>query len=285
MRLLAAILAVVFYTAQIHAAAKSVAAPDAKPSAKEKAKTAEEAAAYDEREALAKLQAMDIFPEMEKEDSEFADAVSVEVECLECENPAFFKSPAWPLQVARKVAARLGMKPLSVAEIRRRVAEKFEVDADAFHQVHGIQLVSAHLTLGEDVLDVLPQLARNVNANGFTVDCDGSLLAALADVSQFERNEEESGADYWKRQRKLLAAVADARPGQEALQIAFEFHSETFTASAKSGERIAISEDGKVSLTKIAPAAHVVHATDPVGMSQKPDRKPAKPAPARPVKP
>lgn len=282
MRLFAAILAVVFLTAQIHAAAKSAAAPDAKPSAKEKARAAEEAAAYDEREALAKLQAMDIFPEMEKEDSEFADAVSVEVECIECESPAFFKSPAWPLQVARKVAARMGMKPLSVAEIRKRVAEKFEVDADAFHQVHGIQLVSARLTLGEDVLDVLPQVARHVNADGFTVDCDGSLLAALADISQFERSEDESGPDYWKRQGMLLAAVANARPGQEALQITFEFHSETFTASAKSGERIAISEDGKVSLTKIAPAAHVVRATDTVGMSRKPERKPA---PTRPGKP
>ena len=276
MRLLTAILAVVFLTAQIQAAGKSVAKPGAKPSANEKAKAAGESVAFDDREALAKLQAMDIFPGMEKEESDFATAVSTEVECLECENPAFFKSPAWPLQVARKVAARMGVKPLTVAEIRRHVAEKFEVDADAFQQIHGIQIVSARLTLGEQVLDVLPQLAPRVKAGGFTVDCDGSLLAALADVSQFERNEDESRADYWKRQRKLLAAVADARPGQEALKITFEFHSETISASAKSGERLVISEDGKVSVAKVAPAARVVRATDPSGVPGKPVRKPAK---------
>ena len=284
MRLFAAILAVVFLTAHVHAAARPGAKSPPEQTAKEKAKAAEQAATFDDREALAKLQAMDIFPDMEIEDSAFADAVSVEVECLECETPAFFKSPAWPLHVARKVAARTGVKPLSVAEIRRRVAEKFEVDADAFQQVHGIQFVSARLTLGEEVLDVLPQLAASVNARGFTVDCDGSLLAALADVSQYERNEGESSADYWKRQRKLLAAVADARVGQESLEIKFEFHSETVTAAAKSGERLVISEEGKVSVSKIAPTAHVVRATDPIGAPQKSAPKPVKSAAGRSAK-
>lgn len=278
MRLPAAILAVVFLNAHVHAAARPGAKSPPEQTAKEKAKAAEQAAAFDDREALAKLQAMDIFPDMEMEDSEFANAVSVEVECLECENPAYFKLPAWPLHVARKVAARMGVKPLSVAEIRKRVAENFEVDADAFQQVHGIQIMSARLSLGEEVLDVTPQLAVNVNAQGFRVDCDGSLLAALGDVSQYERNEGESSEDYWKRQRKLLAAVADARGGQESLEIKFEFHSETVTAAAKSGERLVISEDGKVSISKIAPAAHVVRATDPVGALQKPASKPAKSA-------
>lgn len=281
MRLLSAILTGVFLTAQIQAAGKSV----VKPSANEKAKAAGESIAFDDREALAKLQAMDIFPEMEKEDSDFATAVATEVECLECENPALFKSPAWPLQVARKVAARMGVKPLTVAEIRRRVVEKFEVDADAFQEIHGIQIVSARLTLGEEVLDVLPQLARRVRAGGFTVDCDGSLLAALADVSQFERNEGESGADYWKRQRKLLAAVADARPGQEALKITFEFHSETISASAKSGERLVISEDGKVSVATVPPAARVVRPGEPAGAPQKTSRKASKEAGERAGKP
>ena len=83
MRLPAAILAVLFLAMQIHAMeTRDAKKPDADTSA------------YDEREALAKLQAMDIFPEMEKEDSDFANAVSIEVECLECELPEFFKSPA-----------------------------------------------------------------------------------------------------------------------------------------------------------------------------------------------
>ena len=51
---------------------------------------------------------------------------------------------------------------------------------------------------------------------------------------QYARNEGESSEDYWKRQRKLLAAVADARVGQESLALKFEFHSETFTAAVKS---------------------------------------------------
>jgi hypothetical protein len=261
MRLLAMILAGIFLTAAIHAAAPP----------------AQDTPAYDEREALAKLQAMDIFPEMEKEDSDFSNAVSTEVECLECDDPAFFKSPAWPLLVARRVAARFRMKPLTVAEIRAHVAKAFGVDADAFQQVHGIQIVSAQFSVGGEWLDVTPQMAARVNGEGFTVDCDATLTAGLGDESQFERVTDETDADYWKRQRKLLAAVAEAQPGREALRLTFEFHSETFTASAKAGERLAISEDGKVTAGKIAPAARAVRATDGVAAPVKPARPPASP--------
>jgi hypothetical protein len=233
--------------------------------------------AYDDREAMAKLQAMDIFPDMEKEDSDFANALSAEVECLECEQPDFFKSPAWPLHAARRVAARLGVKPLTVAEIRKRVAETFELKADEFQQVHGMQMVSARFSAGGDTVDVTPQLAARVTADGFTVDCDGSLLAALTEESQVERNTDEKDADYWKRQRTLLAAVADARAGQEALRITFEFHSETFNVAAKSGERIAISEEGKVTVGKIAPAARAVTLTTPAKAQKKPARSAASP--------
>lgn len=247
MRLLAAILAGVFLTLAIHAAAKAPA----------------DTSAFDAREALAKLQAMDIFPGMEKEDSDFANAVSTEVECLECEEPSFFKSPAWPLRAARRVAAHLGVKPRPVAEIRRRLAETFELDDEAFQQIHGIQIVSARFSAGGEMADVTPQLAARVAPEGFAVDCDGALLAAFAEESQFDRNTDERDADYWKRQRALLAAVADARPGREALQITFEFQSETITAAVKSGEHLAISEEGKVSVAKIAPAARTVRATSP----------------------
>lgn len=260
MRLLAAFLAGFFLTAPTHAASKS------EPSA--------EASAYDAREALAKLQAMDIFPDMEKEDSDFANAVSIEVECLECEEPSFFLSPAWPLRAAWRVAAARGVKPRSVAEIRRQVAETFELDADAFQQVHGIQIVSARLTVGGAALDVGPQLAARVTDAGLAVDCDGSLFAAFAEESPFERNTDEKDGDYWQRQRKLMAALAEARPGDETLQITFEFQSETFTAAAKSGEHLVISEEGKVSTEKIAPAAREIRVANPV----KSARAPLKPA-------
>ena len=272
MRLPAAILAGFFSTLAIHAAAK------------EPAKIPAKTVAYDAREALAKLQAMDIFPEMEKEDSDFANAVSTEVECLECEEPAFFKSSAWPLRAVRRVAARLGVKPRAVGEIRTHLAERFELDADAFLQIHGIQIVSARFSAGGEVVDVTPQLAARVALAGFTVDCDGALVAALAEESQFDRNTDEKDADYWKRQRTLLAAVADARPGQEALQITFEFHSETVTAAAKSGERLAISEEGKVSVAKIAPAARTVRATSSVAPPEKSARLPAKTNSVRDIK-
>ncbi len=281
MRLLAAILSVVFLAAQSHAAGKSGTKPSANPAAKvptakEKAKASEEEDAFQDRESLAKLQAMDIFPEMEIENSAFANAVSIEVECLECENPAYFKSSAWPLHVARKVAARMGIKPISTAEIRRNVARNFEVDVKSFQKVHGIQILSARLKLTDEVFDVSHQLAGNVNEQGFAVDCDGSLLAALTDISQFEQVEGEAKAEYWTRQQKLLVAVANAAVGQELLDIKFEFHSETFTAAAKSGERMVISEDGKVTLSKIAPAAHVVRATEPLAAPKATGRKSAK---------
>lgn len=240
--------------------------------------------AYDARESLAKLQAMDIFPEMEKEGSDFANAVSTEIECLECDEPTFFKSPAWPIRAAWRVAARLGVRGRSVAEIRAHLAKTFELDSEAFQQVHGIQIVSARFTLGSEVLDVTPQMAARAGAEGFAVDCDGSLLAALADESQFERTTDEKDADYWKRQRKLLAAVADAQPGQESLRIVFEFQSETFTAAAKSGERLTISAEGKVGTGKIAPAARAVPTKNPAVATGSPTRPPAKTTGAREVK-
>jgi len=246
MRLIAAIIAVISFTLALRAAVKAPV----------------DTSAYDAREALAKLQAMDIYPEMEKEDSDFANAVSSEVESLECEEPGFFKSPAWPLRAARRVAARLGVKPRTVAEIRRHLGETFALNPDEFQQIHGIQIVSARFSTGGEALDVTPQMAARVSAEGFTVDCDEALVGTLDDESQFERNTDEKDADYWKRQRKLLAAVADARPGQEALRITFEFESETFSASVKSGERLTISEEGRVSVTKIAPAARAVRAAN-----------------------
>ena len=280
MRLPAVILSGVLLTAQIHGAGK----PNAKPQAKIPAKTAVAASAFVQREALAKLQAMDIFPDMEREDSEFAKAISAEVVRLESENPAYFKSPAWPLRAARRVAVRLGVKPRTVAEIRRHLTEEFDVDGDAFREIHGIQILSAHITVEAEMIDVTPQLAGRVTAAGIAVDCDSSLLATLAEITQLERTADENSAAYWSRQRKLLAVASDARPGQEALQITFEFHSETGTASAKSGERLVISEEGKVSTERIAPVPRVVRPTDPVGEPEKSDGKPSKPSRKRAVK-
>ena len=261
MRLLAAILAGVFLSPDFHAAAKP----------------AEDTSAFDDREALAKLQAMDIFPDMEKEDSEFSNAVSIEVECLECEEPSFFKSPAWPLRAAWRVAARLGVKGRTVAEIRAHLAKTFELEEDAFQQVHGIQIVSARFIIGGESLDVAPQLAARVTEEGFTVDCDATLVTTMAEESQFERNTDESDADYWKRQRQMLGAIASPQRGAVSLQLTFEFHSEQATASAKEGERLAISEDGKVAVSRIAPAARAVRATAPAGATAKAGGASAKP--------
>ncbi len=289
MRILAAILAMISTAAPLRAAGKSGAkterttegkiATAKEKAAAEQAKTA--AFIFEEREALAKLQAMDIFPDMEEGESDFAKAVAAEVETLQRESPAFFKSPAWPLHAARKVAARMSVKPLSVAEIRKRIGEEFAVKGEAFQQVHGMQIVSAKLTVGDETLDVTAQLAGHVNEQGFVVDCDASLLAALTDIAQFERTEGEANADYWKRQKKLLTAVADAREGEESLEIQFEFHSEIVTAAAKSGERLTISEEGKVSISKIAPAGHMVRATGPNDEPRKTPRKSSKPGGAK----
>lgn len=263
MRLLAAILAGVFLTVMIRAA---------------------ETPAYTARESLAKLQAMDIFPEMEKEDSDFANAVSTEVECLECEEPTFFKSPAWPIRAAWRVAARLGVRGRSVAEIRAHLVKTFELDPEAFQEIHGLQIISARFTIGGETLDVTPQMAGRVTAEGFAVDCDSSLVAALADESQFDRTTDEKDGEYWKRQRALLTAVSEAKPGQEALQITFEFQSETFTAVTKSGERLTISEEGKVSTAKIAPTARALRTANAGSPAEIAPRPAAKTTGSRAVK-
>ncbi len=303
MRLTAAIFAAILLAAPAHAERKAPKAGDKKEGAKPEkrgeaqgskevkdgkapkgaaaaGKDAPGGEAFGAREALAKLQAMDIFPEMEDGESEFAKAVAAEVKRLEQEEPEFFKSPAWPLRAARRVAADLGAMPRTVAQIREHVAKTFDLDDDAFQQVHGIQITSAQITLGGEPLDVTPQLASRVTARGLEVDCGWSLATALADEAQFERNADESKADYWKRQRRLLGAAASPVRGTMSLLIAFEFHSEQLTASAKEGERIVISEEGEVTVSKIAPAARPVRGPA-AEVSGKKERPPAKPAPTK----
>lgn len=273
MRLLAAILAGILLAANLPAANL--------PAAE---KPAKDTAVFEGREALAKLQAMDIFPEMEKEGSEFSNAISEEVKRLEAEEPSFFKSPAWPIRAANRIAAKLGVKGRTVAEIRAHLAKTFALDAAAFRQIHGVQVVSARLTVAGETIDVTPQLATLVNDEGLAVDCDAALVATLADETQFERNPEESKVDYWKRQRKLLAAVASPQGGALTLQITYEFHSEQPTASAKEGERLVISADGVATVAKIAPAAKPVRATDGLSASAKSKISPAKTAGKSPEK-
>jgi antitoxin (DNA-binding transcriptional repressor) of toxin-antitoxin stability system len=124
-----------------------------------------------------------------------------------------------------------------------------------------------------------------VTEAGFAVDCDAALVATLADETQFERNPDESTANYWKRQRKLLAAVASPQSSALTLQITYEFHSEQPVASAKEGERLVISADGVVTIAKIAPAAKPVRATDGLSATAKPKRPPVKTADKSPEKP
>lgn len=214
-----------------------------------------ETPAFDERQSLAKLQAMDLFPDLEKEDSELAVQVAAEVAQLEVDQPAFFKEPAWPLRVARRVAARLNIKARTVAEIRASIAESFEVDPEEVQRIHGIRIISARVSVGGDWLDVTPQIGARISRDGLVVEYDRMFAATLGDVSQFRRKDDEEDADYWKRQRTLIAAATEAGQGKSSLQVTFEFQSERTTATAKDGERLTISEEGKVAISKIAPAA------------------------------
>ena len=224
---------------------------------------AAEPPAFEERQALAKLQAMDLFPDLEKEDSELATQVEAEVKQLEMDQPAFFKEPSWPLRVARRVAGRLSIRPRTVAEIRASVAESFEVDPEEIQRIHGIRIIAARFSVGGEWLDVAPQIGARVSSDGLVVDYDRMFAGTLGDVSQFHRKIDEADADYWKRQRTLLAAVTEAWQGQSALQITFEFQSERTTVTARFGERLTISAEGKVVISKLAAAAGPVKSASP----------------------
>jgi len=217
-----------------------------------------EGPSFQEREALAKLQAMDIFPDLEKEDSMLAAQVADEVKRLEKEQPAFFKEAAWPLRAARRAAALLGILPRTVAQIRASLTNDFDVDPADLQHIHGIRIVAARFTTGGEWLDVTPQIAALMTERGLAVDCDRALATTLLDERQFERRVGEREGDFWKRQRMLVAAAAAAREGTMALQVTFEFHSERATASTKEGERLIVSEDGKILVSRIAPAARKV---------------------------
>ena len=116
------------------------------------------------------------------------------------------------------------------------------------------------MSVGGDWLDVTPQIVARLSRDGLLLEYDRMFAGSLGDVSQFQRKIDEGDADYWKRQRKLLAAISEAGRGQSTLQVTFEFQSERSTVSARDGERLTISEEGKVAISKVAPVAGTVKA-------------------------
>jgi hypothetical protein len=127
----------------------------------------------------------------------------------------------------------------------------------------------------------LPQIAARMSPKGFVVDCDESLASALADDGKFERHIDERAADYWKRQRGLLAAAGESREGKTALRVTFELHSRSVGVAVKEGERLSISEEGDITISKIAPGARIVRDKDAglkteKGSTKKKDAAPSK---------
>ena len=215
-----------------------------------------------EAEELAKLQAMDLFPDLEDEGSDLHCAVEAEIEEMECEQSDVLKRPGWPVLVVRRVAARLGLKPRTVAEIRATLATSFGVEPDEIQRVHGIQIVEAKIKIGTSSFDVLLQIAARVSPQGVVVDCDRSFISTIGDESNFERRAGEKAAQYWKSQRDMLAAVAAPVAGNMGLSVVFELHSERKTAAIREGERLSISDEGQVTVSKVSPVARVVRRTD-----------------------
>lgn len=206
-------------------------------------------------EELAKLQAMDLFPDLEDEGSDLHCAVEAEIEQMEGEQSGVLKRPGWPVIVVRRVAARLGLKPRTVAEIRTSLAESFGVEPDEMQRVHGIRIVEAKFKVGTTSFDVLPQIAARVSAHGLVVDSDRSFISMIGDESKFERRVGEKAAEYWKRQRDMLEATAAPVAGDMRLRVVFELHSERKSTVVREGERLRISEEGQVTVSKVPPVA------------------------------
>lgn len=221
------------------------------------------AATFAESEAIAKLQAMDLFPDLEKEGSELNRAVAAEVARIERTDPGFFKQPGWPVFIARHVANRIGLKPRTVAEIRASVEEKYGAGPDAIQQLHGIRIIEAKFSTGTEWVDVSRKIAARVSPDGLVVDCDQSLAPTLADEREFERQSEEDDAEYWKRQREMLQAAANARGGRSLFRLQFELHSERVSIDLKDGERLTISGEGNVTVSAIAPPAGLAREKSP----------------------
>lgn len=222
------------------------------------------AATFAESEAIAKLQAMDLFPDLEKDGSELNRAVAAEVARIERTDPGFFKQPGWPVFVARHVANRIGLKPRTVAEIRASLEEKYGGGSEVIRHLHGIRIVEAKFSTGTGWVDVSRKIAARVSTDGLVVDCDRSLAPTLADERDFDQQSEEGDADYWKRQREMLLTAANARGGKPAFRVQFELHSEQVSIDVRDGERLTISGDGNVTVSAIAPPAGSVREKSPV---------------------
>lgn len=73
----------------------------------------QEMSAYATAELESKKQSIQLFPDTGKEGTALFDAIRKDVTRLEKTNPSFFKDPEWPLTLAAKHAAVLGIAPVS----------------------------------------------------------------------------------------------------------------------------------------------------------------------------
>jgi hypothetical protein len=155
---------------------------------------------YDELEIIAKLRAIDLFPDCVNTGSPLNVAMEHEAEVLEKRNPAYFDRPDWPLILVRTVARRLSIEPRSEKEIAASDPGMLVVKPQT------MDLVITKATFGSPRVefDVTRKIAKMVVDNTLEVRSSVELLPGLANLDDFASQEGESPGEFFRKQTEMM---------------------------------------------------------------------------------
>lgn len=141
----------------------------------------QQAAAFAARESKSKQAAVALYPDAARKDTPLFKAIAAEVERLETANPAFFNDPDWPMMLAAKFAAQLGIPPKTDAlptlgGITASSPQKAKVDT--------AQRLEQTIFPSIDINDAtLTEIIAFVNKKSGELDPSGDPIEIVLDVS------------------------------------------------------------------------------------------------------
>ena len=196
---------------------------------------------FRQRETLAKIRAMDLFPEVEEEGSNLRQALAEEIARLEVREPAVYKDPNWPVRVTRWVAARLKIPPRSFHQIMNDQSHPFRLEWKDDPYFNDVVIYSAKYGLPDHLFDVTETVVKGMIGNWLMVKVDDSLLPMPSGGGASPRRKGESERDFWHRQQEELVTsdVAESKK-ERALFIEYECRGEKHVVNARRGEIVEI---------------------------------------------
>jgi hypothetical protein len=154
---------------------------------------------YDDLEIIAKLRAMDLYPDAVNTGSPLNKAMQQEVDALEKRDPAYFDNPNWPLLLAQTIAKRLSIDPATQSGPGE---EDRAIGATA--PTAAMVITKATFGLPGAECDVTRKIAGMVVNNTLEVRCGVDLLPSAANWDDYGAMEGETAAEFVRRQVEVM---------------------------------------------------------------------------------